>query len=115
MHLSSVLCYCLQKLSCRVLKQSEVHPQLFKGANRKFKKVRCNCPRQYTWHCRCCRRHQGSVCNALGMFVQCHVVVAAALREECVCSARWMPSKMVTGPTCNYFLSLSYAAAAVHK
>ncbi|KAF6257365.1 RNA-binding domain-containing protein [Scenedesmus sp. NREL 46B-D3] len=28
-----------QKLSCRVLKQSEVHPQLFKGANRKFKKV----------------------------------------------------------------------------
>eukprot|EP00878_Enallax_costatus_P023022 GHUV01024469.1.p2 GENE.GHUV01024469.1~~GHUV01024469.1.p2 ORF type:complete len:101 (+),score=22.38 GHUV01024469.1:683-985(+) len=28
-----------QKISCRVLRQSEVHPQLFKGANRKFKKV----------------------------------------------------------------------------
>jgi nucleolar protein 15 len=30
---------CPQKLSCRVLKSDEVHPQLFKGANRKFKKV----------------------------------------------------------------------------
>ena len=29
----------LQKISCRVLRQSKVHPQLFKGANRKFKKV----------------------------------------------------------------------------
>jgi len=24
---------------CRVLKASDVHPQLFKGANRKFKKI----------------------------------------------------------------------------
>lgn len=29
----------MQKLSCRVLRQSQLHPQLFKGANRKFKKV----------------------------------------------------------------------------
>lgn len=28
-----------QKLSCRVLRAGEVHPQLFKGANRRFKKV----------------------------------------------------------------------------
>lgn len=28
-----------QRLSCRVLRAEEVHPQLFKGANRKFKKV----------------------------------------------------------------------------
>lgn len=28
-----------QRLACRVLKADEVHPQLFKGANRKFKKV----------------------------------------------------------------------------
>lgn len=28
-----------QKLSCRVLRKSEVHPALFKGANRRFKKV----------------------------------------------------------------------------
>eukprot|EP00775_Hariotina_reticulata_P010703 gene10703-10860_t len=27
------------KLSCRVLRKSEIHPQLFKGANRKFKKM----------------------------------------------------------------------------
>lgn len=32
-------CSIVQKLSCRVLKANEVHPQLFKGANRKFKKV----------------------------------------------------------------------------
>lgn len=32
-------CFLLQKLTCRVLKADEVHPQLFKGANRKFKKV----------------------------------------------------------------------------
>ncbi|KAF8056103.1 nifk [Scenedesmus sp. PABB004] len=28
-----------QRLACRTLRKSEVHPQLFKGANRKFKKV----------------------------------------------------------------------------
>eukprot|EP00877_Chromochloris_zofingiensis_P014444 jgi/Chrzof1/9253/UNPLg00220.t1 len=28
-----------QKLACRVLKASEVHPQMFKGANRKFKQI----------------------------------------------------------------------------
>jgi len=33
-----VLCS-MQRLSCRVLRAEEVHPQLFKGANRKFKKV----------------------------------------------------------------------------
>ena len=30
---------CLQRLSCRVLPKSEVHPELFKGANRRFKNV----------------------------------------------------------------------------
>lgn len=38
-----MLCRCRlhppQKLSCRVLSSNEVHPQLFKGANRRFKKV----------------------------------------------------------------------------
>lgn len=29
----------LQRISCRVLKHSEVHPDLWKGANRKFKVV----------------------------------------------------------------------------
>jgi hypothetical protein len=36
----ALLSHRAQQLSCRVLKASEVHPQLFKGANRKFKKVR---------------------------------------------------------------------------
>lgn len=29
----------MQRLSCRALRRSEVHPELFKGANRKYKKV----------------------------------------------------------------------------
>lgn len=32
-------CPHLQRISCRVLKPSEVHPDLWKGANRKFKVV----------------------------------------------------------------------------